>query len=376
VTIVPKPEQIPGDTVSNSASAIPTEPPFGTGDRICPHLGRCDDPRSLYAFSTIENCCHATGRPFPIEPSYQERTCLGDDWPECPRFTGIPGEDKALNTVVVSSPWSVIQQFPLARELAGIVVVVAILVGVWFLVLRPQDTPQVEMTNTAGTAIAARIATSELGTVAAQAATQTPTQTPTVTASPTTTPSRTPTHTITPTATQTPTHTPSPSPTVTPSTTPSATPSLTPSLTPIPTTAVPTPTATPTVTSTPLPAPKLLSPEERQVFAASDEIVMSWQAVGALPEEGYYVVTASYTHLGDTWYDEIPWIQDTSWTFSDHDYLIDLSDDGRFFWSVQVMLRTGLDAEGKPIGIAISPSSDTWSLTWLRAGGTPTPPPP
>ena len=362
--------------MSNSASAIPTEPPAGTGDQICPHLGRCDDPGSLYAFPTDENCCHTTGRPFPVEPSYQERTCLGDDWPECPRFTGILGEDETLTTVVASSPWSVIKQFPLARELAGIVAVVAILVGVWFLVLRPQGGSQVEATKTAGTAIAARMATSEFGTAAAQAATQTPTQTPTLTVSPTTTPSRTPTATTTPTATQTPTRTPSPTATVRPSTTPSQTPSLTPSLTPIPTTAVPTLTASPTVTGTPLPAPELSSPEDGRAFAAQDEIVLRWQSVGTLPADAYYVITVAYARLGDTWYDETPWIQDTSWTLSEHDYLVGLSDDGQFQWSVQVMLRTGLDAEGKPIGIAISPSSETWSLTWLRAGGTPPPPPP
>ena len=37
------------------------------------------------------------------------------------------------------------------------------------------------------------------------------------------------------------------------------------------------------------------------------------------------------------------------------------------------MQQTGLDAEGKPTGIAISPSSETWSLIWQSAGGPHTP---
>jgi len=348
----------------------------------CPCLGRCDDPDNYFVFPTIANCCHSGRRPFPVEPSYQAGNCLGENWSVCPRYQETPVEDGTLKTAVISYALKAVDQFPIAWEFAVIaVVVLVVLIGVWFLALRPNDASQAGMTTPTGAMTTTRPATSEPGTAAAPAATQTPTQTPTLTASPTTTPSRTPTPTASPTATQTPTRTPSPSPTLTPSMTPSQTPSLTPSLTPIPTTAVPTPTATPTVTGTPLPVPELSSPEDGQSFSEQDEIVLRWQSVGAVPADGYYVVTASYSHLGDTWYDEIPWLKDTSWTLSQHDYLVDLSDDGRFQWSVQVMRQTGLDADGKPTGIAISPSSETWSLTWQRAGGppspaTPLPPPP
>ena len=141
-------------------------------------------------------------------------------------------------------------------------------------------------------------------------------------------------------------------------------------------TATPTQTPRPTVTGTPLPVPQLLSPEDGQRFSANAEIVLRWQSAVVLPTNGYYAVTVSFTHFGETWYDEIPWLQTTSWTLSSHDYLADLSDDGVFLWSVQVMLRTGSDAEGKPAGIPISPSSETWSLIWQSAAGTPLPPPP
>jgi hypothetical protein len=120
----------------------------------------------------------------------------------------------------------------------------------------------------------------------------------------------------------------------------------------------------------------LLSPKDGQRFSENDEIVLRWEAVGGIPTDGYYAVTVSFTHLGETWYDEVPWLQTTNWTLSSHDYLAGLSDDGVFLWSVQVMLRTESDAEGKPGGVPISPSSETWSLIWQSAEGTPLPPPP
>ncbi len=54
--------------------------------------------------------------------------------------------------------------------------------------------------------------------------------------------------------------------------------------------------------------------------------------------------------------------QDTSWRLNEHDYLLDLSDDGQFHWSVQVMRQTGVDADGKPIGEPLSGRSDERTL--------------
>ena len=125
-----------------------------------------------------------------------------------------------------------------------------------------------------------------------------------------------------------------------------------------------------------MPAPELLSPEDGQVFSANDEIVLRWDSVGILPENVYYVITVTYSRFGETWKDETPWTKEISWALSDHDYLVDLSDDGLFQWSVQIMRQTGVNAEGKPTGIAISPSSETWSLTWQGSGGSPSPPTP
>lgn len=346
----------------------------------CPYLGRCDDPDKHYGFPTVAHCCHSGLRAFPVEPSYQEDNCLGDDWSECPRYKEAQAGDGILNTAVVSYALKAVAQFPIPWEFVGVaVIVLGMLISVWFLALRPKDTSQAGIMTPAAAMTAASMATSQSGTAAAQAATQTPTQTPTLTVSPTATPSRTPTPTSSPTATQTPTRTPSPTRTVIPSMTPSQTPSPTPSLTPIPTTAVPTPTGSSTVTSTPLPAPELLSPADGQTFSEEDVIVLKWESVGALPENAYYAITVAYSRLGDTWHDDTPWIQGTSWTLSEHDYLVGMSDDGRFQWSVQIMQLTGLDEDGKPIGVALSVSSETWTLIWRPApseGPTPEPPPP
>lgn len=331
----------------------------------CTYLGRCDDADSHFGFPTIENCCHSGLRPFPVEPSYQMDNCLGEDWPECPRYKEALSKESTPKNAILAFAWRTFNQSVVPWEFVAIsAVVLAILVGVWFLVLRPKQAPsQAGMTTPEAAATAPTTM-------------RTPTQTPTETVSPTATSSRTPIPTASPTPTETPTHTPTPSPTATPSKTPSITPSLTPSLTAIPTTAVPTPSPTPTVTGTPLPVPKLLSPEDGQRFSANDKVVLRWQAGVALPTDGYYAVTVSFTHLGETWYDEIPWLETTNWTLSDHDYLVDLSDDGVFLWSVQVMLRTESDSNGKPSGVPISPSSETWSLIWQSAAGTPLPPPP
>ena len=339
----------------------------------CPCLGRCDDPDNFYGFASDGNCCHSKSRPVPVEPTYQVDHCLGDNWSECPRYKEylVSGSSKSP---ILAYAAKALEQAPTVWGFVLLAIVVAgILTGVWFLALRPRQVSEASVTTAA-----APLETSAAGTLPAQAATQTPTQTPTPTASPTTTPSRTPTPTVSPTATLTPTQTPSPTPTVTPTptTTPSQTPSPEPSMTPSPTSTAARPTRRPTRTPTPLPAPELLSPEDGQVFSANDEIVLRWDSAGILPGNGYYVITVAYSRLGDTWYDETPWTKDTSWALSEHDYLVDLSDDGEFQWSVQILRETGLDADGKPTGIAISPSSETWSLTWRKTEGPPPPPPP
>ncbi|NIV29970.1 MAG: hypothetical protein GWN58_10845, partial [Anaerolineae bacterium] len=305
----------------------------------CPCLGRCDDADNFFGFASDGNCCHSRLRPVPVELAYQEDYCLGDGWPECPRYKEYLTSGGSKNPILVAL--NAISQIPTGWGFALVaVLVVSILTGVWFLALRPREVSEAS-TPTA----AALLATSDIGTMTAQAATQALTRTPTPTTTPTTTPSPTPTPTASPSATQTPTWTPNPTATATPSTTPSLTPSPEPTVTPSPTTAVVQPTRRPTSTPTPLAGPELLSPEEGQVFSADDVIVLRWDSVGILPGDAYYVITVTYSRFGETWKDETPWTRDLSWALSDHDYLVDLSDDGLFQWSVQVMRQTGSDAD-------------------------------
>ncbi len=343
-------------------------------DRPCPCLGRCDDPDNYFGFASDGNCCHSGLMPFPVERPYQVDHCLGDSWPECPRYKDYLASGGSHNPILALAA-KALDQAPAVWGFISVAIVVAgVLAGIWFLALRPKGLSEASSAPTA-TPSASYLP----GTVAALATTHTPTKTPTLTVSPTTPPSRTPTPTDSSTATHTPTWTPSPTPTVTPSTTPSPTPSPEPSLTPAPATAGVRPTRRPTRTPTPLPAPELLSPEDGQAFSENDEIALRWQSVGVLPRDAYYVITVAFYRLGEVWYDDTPWTEDTSWALGEHDYLLDLSDDGQFQWSVQVMRQTGLDDDGKPIGNAISPSSETWSLTWRRSESSPslpTPPPP
>lgn len=114
----------------------------------------------------------------------------------------------------------------------------------------------------------------------------------------------------------------------------------------------------------------------------SDKIVLAWQAVQGLPPDAYYMITVAYSHLGQTWYDDVPWTRDTKWTLSEHGYLLDLSDDGQFAWSVQVVRQVAIDAAGTPEGVTLSAPSDSRRLIWRLpsdgggGGGTPTPPAP
>jgi hypothetical protein len=143
----------------------------------------------------------------------------------------------------------------------------------------------------------------------------------------------------------------------------------------------PQPTATANVA---LPAPVLIAPADGAEFTTSSEIDLAWRPVAGLPVDAFYVITVAYAHQGETWYDEVPWTRDTNWTLTEHDYLLELSDDGWFRWSVQVVRRTGIGADGSPEGVTLGEPSATWRLKWNppssgdgkpKSGTPPVPPP-
>lgn len=123
------------------------------------------------------------------------------------------------------------------------------------------------------------------------------------------------------------------------------------------------------------PSPILVYPDDGQFFWWWDVVQLQWQPVGTLPPDVYYVPTLTYSHYGETWTDETPWTKDTSWIMSEHGYLLSLSDDDIYHWSVQVMRQTGVDASGRPVGYALSPMSAVRMLTWRAPGPSPHPSP-
>jgi hypothetical protein len=157
-----------------------------------------------------------------------------------------------------------------------------------------------------------------------------------------------------------------------------------PTLTPLPTATSLLPQPTPTLTGVPaptatrLPAPVLLQPLEGQVFGRQDEINLHWKPVGQPGTDVYYAISVSYSHAGETWHDETPWITDTVWLMSQHLYLLHLSDDGHFCWAVQAMRRLDVDPAGTPVGEALSPPSARRCFIWYAdeaTGPTATPTP-
>jgi hypothetical protein len=364
--------------------------PADLDDVVCPHLGRCDDPDNYYSFPRGGNCCCAGERPFPVRPSYQAAKCLDGDWFSCPRYRGDWTEDRTLGAAVPF--WMRVRFRWVLPALAVFAVLAAIalaLVVLWPQAWSSGNRPERGSTASLGTLTPVSTVVSGSDAAAGGATTSTPTETLTPTVLPSVTSSQTPTASASPTlatgSAQTSTPTSTSEPTSAPSLTPSRTPSPTPTQTPSPTlapTGLPTnPLPSPTATGTPFPAPALLTPPDAEIFSEWDGIELSWQSIGPLPEDVYYVITVKYAHLGDTWYDETPWTKETSWRLSDHRYLLDLSDDGIFVWSVQVMRQTDLDADGKPMGLGLSPSSEVRRLTWERQNSgqtvpTPEPPPP
>jgi hypothetical protein len=397
--------------MENSERHLPRPAP---GGEACTYLGRCDDATNYYAFPTAGNCCHTEKRPFAVEPLYQSNTCLGKGWKDCPRYQAAVAKHVNAGSRATSSSETLAEPRLPRRAIVSAVATLAIVVAALLLILRPTIFPrgqgvatstrasmQSTETSAAGPTAARTAATVGLALASAQSSPvptliSTATWTPGVTLSPIpsptaaatrrprATPTETPTRTPSLTSTRTPTATPSRTQTRTPTSTSTQIPTRTPTPTritgsaPPPTTPPPTLTRQPAATSTPFPAPVLLAPSDGQVFSDRDEIVLSWQPVGQLPADVYYVITVAYSHLGATWYDETPWTRNANWMLSEHRYLLDLADDGQFHWSVQVMRQTGIDANGRPTGVAVGPMSVVWMLYWRSGGGEtrPTPLPP
>jgi tetratricopeptide (TPR) repeat protein len=194
---------------------------------------------------------------------------------------------------------------------------------------------------------------------------------------PTPTPTLTVTNTPTPTATNTPRATPTETSTPTPTQIPTATqaPTATPTSRP---TAPPTPTPEPL-----LPVTTLLEPEDGATFEGIEtQIILKWKPIKpALAPDEYYRLTMPYNHEGQVWIDYV-WTKETNWLVSQRQYLLDLSDDGRFAWSVALIRepRAGINNLAEDDILLSQPSAER-VFVWQAGGnggdggGGPTVPP-
>jgi hypothetical protein len=155
------------------------------------------------------------------------------------------------------------------------------------------------------------------------------------------------------------------------------TPSATPSPEASAPTATPTPTRTslpPTPTNTPAPgelkysAPVLLEPPDGAPFSWKSTVLMKWTSVGELAEDEYY-----HLHLdvyrqtdGKQEYGDYVLTKDTSYlaegAFLAPFHLPAVDGLGRVEWSVRVVRKTGVDANGKPVGVDLSLPSEKRSF--------------
>jgi len=344
------------------------------GSQACPYLGRCEDAANYYFFPTADNCCHSESRPFAVEPAYQAQVCLPGGWATCTRYkiaTGAAVDEEQADV----SPPAPVKHGLTPRVLMMIVGAAVVLLGALFLALRPWSNPPQAQYATSTPTTTRTTATSALGL--------TPRPSPILVAGGTGEPTPTvvepsPSSTPTPSATWTPTSTPSPTATrrATATATRTRMPTSSPTWTQTPT-RTPTPTASPTLrpttTSTPLPAPVLVAPPDGHAYSRNAQVVLAWEFSAELPADAYYVLSVAYTHAGETWHDDVPWTRAMSWTLSEHRYLLDLCDDGWYWWSVQVYRRTGVNADGKPVGVPMSPASQVWAVRWGGIEGGPEP---
>jgi len=117
--------------------------------------------------------------------------------------------------------------------------------------------------------------------------------------------------------------------------------------------ATPTPTPSPTASLTPTatprpryPAPALLSPADGLITRRA-ELLFNWTATGILADDLYYVLRLEWANGEQTYY----WTKSTGQRVN----LSEKSAPGPVVWTVDVMRRTGTDADGAPVGDVVTP---------------------
>ena len=129
-----------------------------------------------------------------------------------------------------------------------------------------------------------------------------------------------------------------------------------PDATEVPVRATATAVATATATSVRPPlsgAPQLGGPPDGETIKRG--ALLTWKADRPLAEDEYYVLIVTFAHGQETWHDGA-WQKEASWALPNY-FGLPHSTDGWYEWKVVVMRQTGLGADGKPVGEAISAES-------------------
>ena len=54
--------------------------------KICPYVGRWDDPATRHGYATSENACYAQGKPSEVEVTMQDTFCVSGRFRSCQRY--------------------------------------------------------------------------------------------------------------------------------------------------------------------------------------------------------------------------------------------------------------------------------------------------
>jgi hypothetical protein len=112
------------------------------------------------------------------------------------------------------------------------------------------------------------------------------------------------------------------------------------------------------------PPPALQAPPDEVPISWGYSVLLEWSSVGELAEDEYYRVQLdAYREVNDEpWYGDYVFVKDTSFRVEEA-FLAPFhppAEQGRavVYWWVEVVRKTGEDAEGKPLGEPLSQPSE------------------
>jgi len=147
------------------------------------------------------------------------------------------------------------------------------------------------------------------------------------------------------------------------------TPSATPGPTASATAATPTPTNTPAPGDLTYQAPLLTEPADGAPYSWGSTVLIKWTSVGELAEDEYYRLDLERPPQTATqpWYGDYIFTKNTSHllegTFLAPFHLPAEQGLAQVYWSVRIVRQTGVDENGKPVGVDLSLPSEKRNFT-------------